>query len=94
MVTRLLPLQEKQNKKTYLREIRSELSLLNRHDIEMGTKPLRKTHNGAVLVDNVGGETLGWLTRTTHVWGNIASIGLAGGYKIKFNCDAVYFAWR
>ncbi|WP_206483962.1 oxidoreductase [Thalassotalea sp. G2M2-11] len=55
--------------------------LLNRHDIDMGTKPLESMQWGGA-VDNVGGDTLAWLTRTTNVWGNIASIGLAGGFKL------------
>ena len=42
------------------------------------TKPLgRGLWGGAV--DNLGGEMLGWLTRTVRPWGNIASIGLAAG---------------
>lgn len=55
--------------------------LINRHDIEMGTKPLESIQWGGAI-DNVGGETLSWLTRTTCIWGNIASIGLAGGIKL------------
>ncbi|MDG1750208.1 MAG: oxidoreductase [Thalassotalea sp.] len=55
--------------------------LINRHNIEMGTKPLESIQWGGAI-DNVGGETLSWLTRTTNVWGNIASIGLAGGIKL------------
>ncbi len=55
--------------------------LLNRNDIDMGNKPLENSQWGGA-VDNVGGETLSWLTRTTNVWGNIASIGLAGGIKL------------
>lgn len=56
--------------------------LINRNDIEMGTKPLETAQWGGA-VDNVGGDTLAWLTRTTNVWGNIASIGLAGGFKLE-----------
>lgn len=55
--------------------------LINRNDIEMGTKPLESMQWGGAI-DNVGGETLSWLTRTTNIWGNIASIGLAGGIKL------------
>ena len=33
-------------------------------------------------IDNVGGEMLTWLTRTVDTWGNIASIGLAGGAEL------------
>ncbi|GAA5133852.1 oxidoreductase [Thalassotalea piscium] len=55
--------------------------LISRHEIEMGTKPLESMQWGGAI-DNVGGETLSWLTRTTNVWGNIASIGLAGGITL------------
>ena len=48
----------------------------------MGTRPLEKTLWGGA-VDNVGGDTLGWLTRTVKPFGNIASIGLAGGFKLS-----------
>ncbi len=56
--------------------------IINRHDIEMGSKPLENAQWGGAI-DNVGGDTLAWLTRTTNVWGNIASIGLAGGIKLE-----------
>lgn len=55
--------------------------LLDRNTIEMGTKPLEKAEWGGAI-DNVGGETLSWLTRIMVPWGNIASIGLAGGFKL------------
>jgi len=55
--------------------------LINRNEVEMGTKPLENAQWGGAI-DNVGGEVLSWLTRTTNVWGNIASIGLAGGFKL------------
>ena len=52
--------------------------ILDRRNIEPVTKPLgRGIWGGAV--DNLGGEILGWLTRTVRPWGNIASIGLASG---------------
>ncbi|MGB1199685.1 MAG: oxidoreductase [Thalassotalea sp.] len=70
----------KSEQENYLKSLGAS-RLLNRHDIDMGTKPLEAaTWGGAV--DNVGGDTLAWLTRTTNVWGNIASIGLAGGIKL------------
>ena len=55
---------------------------VNRHDLEMGTRPLEKGLWGGA-VDNVGGDTLGWLTRTVQPWGNIASIGNASGIKLE-----------
>ena len=55
---------------------------IDRHSLEMGTRPLEKaTWGGAV--DNAGGDTLAWLTRTVKPWGNIASIGLVDDYKLN-----------
>lgn len=52
-----------------------------RDEVEMGTRPLEKAQWGGA-VDSVGGDQLGWLTRTVMPGGNIASIGLAGGFKL------------
>lgn len=52
--------------------------VINRLDVEPVTKPLGRSLWGGA-VDNLGGEILGWLTRTVRPWGNIASIGLAAG---------------
>ncbi|MBX6420836.1 MAG: YhdH/YhfP family quinone oxidoreductase [Nevskia sp.] len=41
-----------------------------------GSKPLESARWGGA-VDNLGGDTLAWLTRTVRPWGNIACIGLA-----------------
>jgi NADPH2:quinone reductase len=71
----------KTEQENYLKKL-GAAKLISRHDIEMGSKPLENAQWGGV-VDSVGGETLAWLTRTTNVWGNIASIGLAGGYKLE-----------
>ncbi len=55
---------------------------INRHELEMGTRPLEAaTWGGAV--DNAGGDTLAWLTRTVKPWGNIASIGLVDDFKLS-----------
>ena len=55
--------------------------ILARQSLEMGQRPLEKALWGGA-VDNVGGETLAWLTRTVKPWGNIASIGLAQGAEL------------
>jgi acrylyl-CoA reductase (NADPH) len=44
-------------------------------------KPLEKA-SWAGAIDNVGGDTLGWLTRTLQPGGSVASIGLAGGVEL------------
>ncbi len=49
---------------------------------ELGTKPLEKVLWGGA-VDNLGGATLAWLTRTVAPYGNIASVGLAQGPELN-----------
>ena len=65
----------------YLREI-GAARILRRQELNLGSKPMEKAL-WAGAIDNVGGELLAWLTRTTDQWGNIASIGLAGGAKLE-----------
>ena len=65
----------------YLRSLGAS-DFVDRHSVEMGTRPLESaTWGGAV--DNAGGETLAWLTRTVKPWGNIASIGLVDDFKLN-----------
>lgn len=58
----------------YLREL-GATGFIDRHSVEMGQRPLEKALWGGA-VDNAGGRTLAWLTRTVRPRGNIASIGL------------------
>jgi acrylyl-CoA reductase (NADPH) len=55
--------------------------ILHTRGMELGTRPLEKARFGGA-VDNLGGDTLAWLTRTTVSWGSIASIGLAQGPEL------------
>ncbi|TAK51537.1 MAG: oxidoreductase [Gammaproteobacteria bacterium] len=55
--------------------------ILRRQDLDFGSRPLEAVR-WAGAIDNVGGEMLTWLTRTVDYWGNIASIGLAGGPQL------------
>ncbi|MDO6427262.1 oxidoreductase [Thalassotalea sp. 1_MG-2023] len=55
--------------------------IVDRRELDMGKRPLEKAIWGGA-VDNLGGETLAWLTKTVVPWGNIASIGLAAGFKL------------
>lgn len=64
----------------YLKSLGAD-EIVSRQSLDMGKKPLESaTWGGAV--DNLGGETLTWLTRTTKPWGNIASIGLAQSHEL------------
>jgi acrylyl-CoA reductase (NADPH) len=56
--------------------------VLERSRLELGSRPLENARF-AGAIDNLGGEVLAWLTRTVDFWGNIASIGLAGGPELK-----------
>lgn len=49
--------------------------------LEFGKRPLEGVRWGGA-VDNVGGELLAGLCRHTNLWGNIASVGLAGGAEL------------
>jgi len=53
-----------------------------RDGLALGTKPLEAARF-AGAIDNVGGEMLAGLTRHVDFWGNIASVGLTGGYELK-----------
>ncbi len=66
----------------YLRSLGAG-EVIGRH--EPGEKPPRALEAAiwAGAIDSVGGETLTWLCSTTKPWGNIASIGLAGGTSLK-----------
>jgi NADPH2:quinone reductase len=57
-------------------------AVLLHDEITMGVRPLESALWGGA-VDNVGGEMLGWLTRTVKEWGNIASVGNAGGHVLN-----------
>jgi NADPH2:quinone reductase len=65
----------------YLKSI-GAARILRRQEVQLGSRPLEKAL-WAGAVDNVGGELLTWLTRTTDFWGNIASVGLAGSHKLE-----------
>ncbi|AMN48433.1 quinone oxidoreductase [Steroidobacter denitrificans] len=65
----------------YLREI-GAARVLRREQIDLGSRPLEQAC-WAGAIDNVGGELLAWLTRTTQVFGNIASVGMAAGMELN-----------
>jgi len=67
--------------KEYLLSIGAD-EVLDRHSVTMGSKPLEAAQWGGA-VDNLGGETLNWLTRTVKPWGNIACIGLAQAHTLN-----------
>jgi len=64
----------------YLKALGAD-DVVSRQSLDLGSKPMEKaTWGGAV--DNLGGPTLTYLTRTVKPWGNIASIGLAQSHEL------------
>jgi NADPH2:quinone reductase len=56
--------------------------IVPRGDFQLGSRPLEPTRY-AGAIDSVGGDMLAGLTRQMDFWGNIASVGLAGGADLK-----------
>jgi acrylyl-CoA reductase (NADPH) len=56
--------------------------VLMRDEIQYGERVLERAQ-WAGAIDNVGGDVLNWLTRTVQPWGNICSVGLAGGSHLN-----------
>lgn len=71
----------KSDKKELLTELGAS-HILDRNNIKLDGPPMEKGQWGGAI-DNVGGDILSWLTRTTKPWGNIASVGLAGGSQLN-----------
>jgi len=64
----------------YLTSIGASRVLL-RDRIDFGSRPMETTEWGGAI-DNLGGDYLAWLTRTTAYGGNIASVGLAASHEL------------
>ena len=78
---RVVAVTGKKSSTEYLQQLGAARVLL-RDEINTGSRPMEEAQFGGAI-DNVGGELLTWLTRTTNFWGNIASIGLASSHELK-----------
>jgi len=78
---RAVALTGKQDALPYLQELGATRVLL-RGELQLGSKPLEEAR-WAGAIDNLGGDILAWLTRTTNQWGNIASVGMAASFDLK-----------
>lgn len=58
--------------------------IIDRKTLDLGSRPLEKALWAAAF-DSVGGDQLGWLTRSMQPHGVIASFGNAGGIEFKTN---------
>ncbi len=71
----------KAQQSSYLRSIGADRVLI-RGEVDYGKRPMEKAQ-WAGAIDNLGGETLTWLTRTVDYGGNIASVGLAASHELN-----------
>lgn len=78
---RVVAVTGKQSSTAYLEQLGAARVLL-RETINLGSRPMEEAQ-WAGAIDNLGGDVLAWLTRTTKFWGNIASIGLAASPELK-----------
>jgi NADPH2:quinone reductase len=67
----------------YLYELGAS-KVVSREKIKIDDGVLEKTR-WAGAIDNVGGETLSALVRASKPWGNVVSVGIAGGVKFKLS---------
>ena len=74
----------------YLYELGAS-KVVSREKIQIGNSVLEKTR-WAGAIDNVGGDTLSALVRASKPWGNVVSVGIAGG--VKFELSAMPFIIR
>lgn len=74
----------------YLYELGAD-KVVAREKIHIGENVLEKTR-WAGAIDNVGGDTLSALVRASKPWGNVVSVGIAGG--VKFDLSAMPFIIR
>jgi acrylyl-CoA reductase (NADPH) len=56
--------------------------VISPEQLELGSRPLEKAR-WAGAIDNVGGELLAGLVRHIDLWGNVATVGLAGGIQLN-----------
>ena len=64
----------------YLKSLGAD-AIVSRQSLDLGKRPLETAVWGGA-VDNLGGETLTYLTRSVKPWDNIASIGLAQSHEL------------
>ena len=56
--------------------------VVSTEEVVQDASPLHKGKWGGAI-DNLGGSTLAWLTKSVKPWGNIVSIGMAAGTNIE-----------
>jgi NADPH2:quinone reductase len=78
---KVVALTSKRASQAYLMALGAQRTLL-REEVVLGTRPL-EAGRWAGAIDNLGGELLAWITRTTDVHGNIACVGMAASTELS-----------
>lgn len=71
----------KQEQKEKLLEL-GATRVMRPEELELGQRPLEAVRFGGAI-DNVGGSLLEGILRHINLWGNVASVGLAGGHVFQ-----------
>lgn len=70
----------KQDQHDYLVSLGAQ-EIISPDEVKVDSTSLHKGRWGGAI-DNLGGDTLAWLTKSVKPWGNIVSIGMAGGINV------------
>ncbi len=71
----------KQDQHDYLVSLGAQ-EIISPDEVQVDSASLHKSRWGGAI-DNLGGDTLAWLTKSVKPWGNIVSIGMAGGINVE-----------
>ena len=71
----------KLDEQEYLRSLGAH-EVISTNEVINDQASLHKGRWGGAI-DNIGGDTLAWLIKSVKPWGNIASIGMAGGMQVE-----------
>lgn len=80
----------KQQAHDYLTNLGAQ-EIISPEEVKVDSAPMHKGR-WAGAIDSLGGDTLAWLTKSVMPWGNIVSIGMAGGVDV--NTTAMPFILR
>lgn len=73
----------KESERAYLQQLGVQKICL-RNELKMGQAALESVRF-AGAIDNLGGEWLSWLLRSTRLMGNVASIGMTAGSQLQMS---------
>jgi NADPH2:quinone reductase len=86
----VIAMTRKQDQHEYLYSLGAN-EIINTDEVKIDDASMHKGRWGGAI-DNLGGDTLAWLTKSVKPWGNIVSIGMASGVDV--NTSAMPFILR